>query len=152
MVKSCQVKKLELADMDAAARILRIAFDDRLPWLAGLHTPEEDRWFLRERVFSTCEIWGAFDGAKLDGFIAFREEWIDQLYVLPGSQGQGLGSALLEQARSTFPRLSVWTFQRNRQACEFYQSKGFILVRETDGLDNDVHEPDALYTWSYGAG
>ena len=137
--------------MEAAARILRVAFDDRLPWLGGLHTPEEDSRFLRERVFSACEIWGAFDATTLIGFIAFREGWIDHLYVVPSFQGQGLGSALLERARSTFPRLSLWTFQRNRQAREFYEAKGFMLVRETDGVDNEEHEPDALYTWSSAA-
>jgi putative acetyltransferase len=94
----------------------------------------------------------AIPRVSLKGFIAFREDWIDHLYVLPESQGQSVGSALLEQARSIFPRLFLWTFQRNRQARDFYASKGFVLVRETDGLDNNEHEPDALYTWSYGAG
>ena len=28
--------------MDAAAAVHRAAFDQALPWLAGLHTPEED--------------------------------------------------------------------------------------------------------------
>jgi putative acetyltransferase len=31
--------RLALEDMDAAARVHRAAFDDRLPWLSGLHTP-----------------------------------------------------------------------------------------------------------------
>ncbi len=73
--------------MDAAARVLRTAFDQALPWLAGLHTPEEDRWFFRKRVFKTCEVWGAFDGTGLIGVLAFRDRWIDQLYVLPNARG-----------------------------------------------------------------
>src|SRR6185437_14189007 len=56
---SMTLRRLELADMDAAARIHRAAFDRALPWLAGLHTPDEDRWFFRERVFRACEVWGA---------------------------------------------------------------------------------------------
>ena len=43
--------------MDAAARVLRRSFDHALPTLAGLHTPEEDRWFFRNRVFADCELW-----------------------------------------------------------------------------------------------
>jgi hypothetical protein len=50
------LRQLKLADMDAAARVHRTAFDRALPTLAGLHTPEEDRWFFRECVFSTCEV------------------------------------------------------------------------------------------------
>jgi hypothetical protein len=77
------LRRLELSDMDAAARIHRIAFDRALPALAGLHTKEEDRSFFRECVFVACELWGSFGTAGMTGMIAFRKDWIDQLYVLP---------------------------------------------------------------------
>ena len=101
------LRQLELADMDTAARILRTAFDDALPSLAGLHTPEEDQWFCRERVFKTCEVWGVFDSATMIGMLAFRESWIDQLYVLPKAQGRGVGTELLQVAQSSFDRLHL---------------------------------------------
>ena len=72
------IKQLELADMDAAAGVHRLAFDHALPWLIGLHTPEEDRWFYRERVFTGCQVHGAFEGGALAGIIAFRSDWIDE--------------------------------------------------------------------------
>ncbi|MET4067569.1 hypothetical protein ABID58_002358 [Bradyrhizobium sp. S3.2.6] len=78
------LRPLALADMGAAAQVHRIAFDQAMPWLTGLHTPEEDRWFYRERVFPTCRVWGRFDGDELGGIIAFRDGWIEQLYVRPG--------------------------------------------------------------------
>ena len=142
------LRPLQLADMDAAARLHRAAFDRALPWLAGLHTPQEDRWFFRERLFKTCELWGAFDDAALTGLIAFREDWIDQLYVLPNVQRRGTGSRLLQQAKDTFARLPLWTFQRNQPARRFYEARGFALVRETDGAGNEEREPDALYLWT----
>jgi hypothetical protein len=89
------LRKLKLADMDAAARVHRTAFDHASPTLAGLHTPQEDRWFFRERVFKTCEVWGAFDGDAMTGMLAFREDWIDQLYILPEVQERGLGTAVI---------------------------------------------------------
>jgi GNAT superfamily N-acetyltransferase len=140
--------RLELADMDTAALVLRTSFDQALPSLAGLHTPEEDRWFFRERVFKMCEVWGAFDNAVMIGIIAFRENWIDQLYVVPKAQGRGVGTELLQLARSSFDRLQLWTFQRNVQARRFYQARGFALVQETDGAGNEEKEPDALYLWT----
>jgi GNAT superfamily N-acetyltransferase len=142
------LRQLQLADMDAAARVHRAAFDRALPTLAGLHTPEEDRWFFRERVFKTCEIWGAFDRDAITGMLAFREDWIDQLYVLPEAQGRGLGTALLQVAQNAFDRLQLWTFQRNAQARRFYQARGFALIQETDGAQNEEKEPDALYLWT----
>ena len=79
--------------MDAAARVHRASFDHALPWLVGLHTPDEDRWFYREQMFAACTLWGAFDGETMSGVIAFRDDWIEQLYVLPDAQGRGIGGA-----------------------------------------------------------
>ena len=142
------IKQLELADMDAAAGVHRLAFDHALPWLIGLHTPEEDRWFYRERVFTGCQVHGAFEGGALAGIIAFRSDWIDQLYVLPEAQGCGVGSELLQVAKRAFDCLQLWTFQRNLSARRFYDARGFALVEETDGARNEEKEPDARYIWT----
>ena len=142
------LRQLKLDDMDAAARVVRTAFDQALPSLAGLHTPEEDQWFFRERVVETCEVWGAFDGAAMRGIIAFREGWIDQLYVLPTAQRRGVGKDLLQVAQNAFDRLQLWTFQRNAPARRFYEARGFALIQQTDGARNEEKEPDALYLWT----
>ena len=88
------LRKLDLAEMDVAAQVHRTAFDEALPWLTGRHTPQEDRWFFRERLFKTSQLWGAFESAQMLGIIAFREDWVDQLYVLPSSQQRGIGTRL----------------------------------------------------------
>ncbi len=142
------LRQLKLDDMDAAARVVRTAFDQALPSLAGLHTPEEDQWFFRERVFETCEVWGTFDGAAMRGIIAFREGWIDQLYVLPTAQRRGVGKDLLQVAQNAFGRLQLWTFQRNAPARRFYEARGFALIQQTDGARNEEKEPDVLYLWT----
>ena len=134
--------------MDAAARVHRTSFDHALPWLAGLHTSEEDRWFYRERMFKTCTLWGAFDDDRMTGLIAIHDDWIDQLYVLPEAQRRGVGSALLEAAKRASDRLQLWTFQRNGQARRFYQARGFAVVEQTDGAGNEEKEPDARYLWT----
>ena len=142
------LRKLELADMDVVARIHRVAFEDRLPSLPRLHTPEEDRSYYCERIFPACNIWGAVEEATIVGFIAFRRDWIDQFYVLSAAQGRGLGSALLQVAARENSRLYLWTFQSNELARRFYEARGFGLVNETDGSHNEEREPDALYLWS----
>lgn len=139
--------RLERSDMDAVAAVHRASFDDRLPWLAGLHTPEEDRAYFGRVVFDECEVWGTFDDATLVGFIAFRDDWIDQLYVLPAHQGQGVGSALLEVAQMRSSELNLWTFQRNAIARLFYERRGFVEAELTDGSRNEEREPDIRYIW-----
>jgi putative acetyltransferase len=141
------LRLLELNDMDQAAVVQRRSRDRALPWMKVLHTPEEDRWFFREHVFKTCQLWGYFEDGELAGFIAFREGWIDHLYVLPTSQRRGIGSALLQVAQRTKRNLNLWTFQRNTTARRFYKKHAFALIKETDGSGNEENEPDALYTW-----
>ena len=79
--------------------------------------------------------------------IAFRDDWIDQLYVLPDAQGRGTGSALLDVAMRAADRLGLWTFQRNAGARGFYEARGFKLIEQTDGARNEEKEPDVLYLW-----
>ena len=56
------------------------------------------------------------------GMIAFRDDWIDQFYVLPQAQRQGAGTALLGVAQSSLNRLNLWTFQRNERARFTYRA------------------------------
>ncbi|WP_082483315.1 GNAT family N-acetyltransferase [Rubellimicrobium mesophilum] len=142
-----KLRALELDDAKEAARVLRASFDERLPWLAGLHTPDEDVRFFRHQVLPGSQAYGAFDDVRLIGIIAFREGWIDHLYVLPNAQRRGIGAALLAVATSAWPDLSLWTFQRNVGARNFYERHGFIAVEETDGSLNEEKEPDVRYRW-----
>lgn len=141
------IRRLELVDMDAAAQVHRAAFDEALPWLVGLHTPDEDRWFYRERMFATCTLWGAFDREAMCGVIARHDDWIEQLYVLPDAQGRGIGGALLDIAGQNADQLQLWTFQRNARARRFYEARGFVPVEETNGSGNEEKQPDVRYLW-----
>lgn len=129
--------------MAACALIHRAAFDAALPWLAGLHTPDEDRAYFSGPVFDACEVWLAAEPPA--GFIAFREGWVDQLYISPSAQGQGVGPALLAKALEDGAKRRLWTFQRNARAQRFYERHGFTAERFTDGSGNDEREPDVLY-------
>lgn len=142
------LRQLALTDMGAAAQVHRIAFDQAMSWLLGLHTPAEDRWFYRERVFPTCRVWGRFNDDELTGIIAFSDGWIEQLYVLPAAHGRGIGTELLDVAKGACDRLELWTFQRNTPARRFYEARGFTLVEQTDGARNEEREPDARYVWT----
>ena len=150
LIGEITLARLGLEDMDGAARVHRAAFDERLPWLSGRHTSREDRDFFRTHVFNLCEVWGASGPEGLAGIVAFRDGWVDQLYVLPRTQGRGVGTKLLWVAKAAFPRLSLWTFQRNTGARRFYEGRGFVATEQTDGTGNEEKEPDVLYRWARG--
>ena len=139
------LRKLELIDMDAAALVHRAALLGAMPMFERFHTPEEDRRYFREIVFPNCEVWGAFDESVLIGIIAFRLNWVDQLYVVPGIQRRGVGTALLGIAGSAFSELYAWTFQRNTIARNFYESRGFTKIKETDGQTKNENRTFSIF-------
>jgi GNAT superfamily N-acetyltransferase len=118
-----------------------------MPHLPDLHTPEEDLAFIRDVVFPKCRVLAASVDGEIVGFCAFREGWIDHLYILPEYQGRGIGSALLTRAKEEFPHFQLWTFQRNNRVRHFYEARGFVLAELTDGQGNEEKEPDVRYVW-----
>ncbi len=57
-------------------------------------------------------------------------------------------SLLLKIATDASPVLNLWVFQQNDQAIRFCESRGFILVKKTEGKDNEERTPDARYRWA----
>nr|WP_207018150.1 GNAT family N-acetyltransferase [Roseococcus suduntuyensis] len=93
-------------------------------------------------------VWVADDEAGLPaGFAALTPGRLDHLYVAPGSQGRGLGDALLREVKLASPDgLTLHVFQRNAPARRFYERRGFRLIALRDGQENEEREPDAIYT------
>lgn len=141
------LRRASLADAGAIARLQRHVMRVSLPYLPELHTVEEDLWFFSERVLPENEVWVAEADGEVCGFIAFKPGWINHLYIHPEHQGRGLGHALLDKALADGTRRELWTFQQNSRARAFYEARGFVLVRLTDGEDNEEKTPDALYAW-----
>ena len=139
-------------DADELAAILRSAMRGAIPWLPELHTPEEDRRFLREVVLPETEVWVAESDGQLLGFTALGtrvgREFMEHLYVAPDHQRSGVGSELMNQAKARRPEgFRLWVFQGNQGARRFYERHGLRLVELTDGSGNEEREPDALYEW-----
>jgi GNAT superfamily N-acetyltransferase len=74
------------------------------------------------------------------------ESWIDQMAVAPAYTGTGIGTMLLAHALATLtPPVLLYTFQANLGARRFYERVGFVLIKFTDGADNEERCPDVLY-------
>ena len=101
-------------------------------------------------VFARMECWVAEAPDRgIVGLLVLDDDWVDQLYVLPSWQGQGVGSALLEHAKRLRPDgLQLWTFASNLAAGRFYQRHGFVAVEQTDGEHNEERAPDVRYVWA----
>jgi GNAT superfamily N-acetyltransferase len=104
-----EIMALTADHMQAAAAIRRVALWQRLPWLPDVHTPEEEEQYWRMHLLPNCSILGATLGNQLVGVIAYGDNWIEQLYVLPGFQGRGIGSSLLGCAKAEMNEIRLWT-------------------------------------------
>lgn len=113
-----------------------------MPWLATLHAQEEDLRFFSAEL-AEAEGWAAESDGAVVGFAIRRGGWLSQLYVLPGWQRRGVGTALLAAALEGGPEpVDLWAFARNEAALRFYRQHGFTEVERTDGSGNEELEPD----------
>jgi chorismate mutase len=115
--------------------------------------PVEDihRWF-DEQVGvdgpAGREVWVAERGGAIVGYLFLDPEWLDSLYVRPDLTGQGIGSVLLDLAKSLRPDgFGLWVFESNVRALRFYLRQGFVEKERTDGSENEEKSPDILMLW-----
>jgi ribosomal protein S18 acetylase RimI-like enzyme len=137
------------ATPDDAAEVSRIfvAARDEMTYLPRIE--DEHRSLLGGWFIERDEIWVSEEDGRILGFCGVQGEELSHLYVRPGGQNAGIGTALLEHAKGLRPqRLELWVFQKNDRARRFYERHGFRLVKLTDGADNMEKEPDALYEWT----
>lgn len=120
-----------------------------MPWLVSPHDELATRsWMQHVLLVEQC-VRVAQDGSRLLGFAAVTDMWLEQFYVDPDHQGQGVGRALLEDVKRLRPGgLRLHVFTRNAPARRFYQAHGFDLVEQSDGHDNEEREPDCTYAWT----
>ncbi|MDQ2738186.1 MAG: GNAT family N-acetyltransferase [Actinomycetota bacterium] len=120
-----------------------------MPWLVSPHDELATRWWMQQVLLTEQCVRVADCGSRLLGFAAVTDTWLEQLYVDPDHQGEGVGRALLEDAKRLRPGgLRLRVFTRNAPARRFYEAHGFDLVEQSDGHNNQEREPDCTYAWT----
>jgi GNAT superfamily N-acetyltransferase len=122
-------------ERDAILRIVNLAAE------AYRGVIPADRWRepympaseLDEEIAAGVAFWGYESGGELLGVMGIQEmrdvDLIRHAYVLPGRQGGGVGSALLEHLIGvSTQRVLVGTWASAEWAIRFYRRHGFELV------------------------
>jgi GNAT superfamily N-acetyltransferase len=117
-----------------------------------VHSDEAVRDWIRRHLIPAGRTMVAVVDGLVVGLLAVSEatdcSWIEQLYLLPARVGQGIGTRLLEFARSELPPpIRLYTFQCNQRARSFYERHGFKAITFGDGSGNEEKCPDILYEW-----
>lgn len=147
---------LRLAVEADAAEIAALFATSRrlLTFLPDLHTVEEDRIYVRDKVLRDFRVTVAERNGAIVGFMAELEGWIEHLYIDAAQLRSGVGSVLIADAQSRNEDLQLWCFANNLRGRAFYERMGFEAVKFTDGAGNEQKAPDILYRWEreFGSG
>ena len=142
-----EVRPVAASDLDAVADVFLAALAG-MTYLPELYTEQETRTFINEVLLPNNEVWVAIEDGDLVGFVGFGDGSLRHLWVLPRSQGQGVGTALLSVATDRCPAgLQLSVYQQKVGARRLYERHGFQLIEPRDGRDNEENEPDAVYVW-----
>ena len=137
-------------DAEAVATVLIESRRAFLPFAPSAHTEQDVRKWVRTNLLHTQEVTIWEEQGIVVAVLATCEEstasWINQLYVLPGWNGRGIGTKLLQHAHSRLSNpIHLYTFQENTGARRFYERNGYKAVQFTDGQGNEERCPDVLY-------
>jgi GNAT superfamily N-acetyltransferase len=135
------------SDAEAVAELYLRARKAAIPTIPmTAHSDDEVRAWIAEIVIPRTEVWLA-ESDGLVGLLVLEDDWVDQLYVEPGLTGRGIGTQLIELAKSRRPNgLRLWTFESNTGAQRFYERHQFHATDRTED-DNEEGVPDILYVW-----
>jgi GNAT superfamily N-acetyltransferase len=141
------IRRAVPADARAAADVYLAAFKATYDFPLA-HSDDQVRGWIRDQVVPRSEAWVADDDGRVVAILVLDDAGIDQLYVEPGWQGRGIGSRLVELAKSRRPAgLALYTFQVNDRARRFYEHHGFAVAALGDGSANEERQPDVRYEW-----
>ena len=114
----------------------------------GIHPDHEARAWVAAWDLSKFDVWVAEVGGELAGYARSDREWLDDLYVEPGAQGSGVGSALLDLVKTQRPAgFCLWVFESNEPARAFYRARDLVELERTDGAANEEKAPDIRMAW-----
>lgn len=145
-------RKAEKKDSEEISEIFLTSRKKFLSYAPLAHTDEEVRLWIRQTLVPSGGVTVAVAKGTIAGFLAVSHHgshgWVDHLYLAPSATGSGLGTALLELAKTQLPHpIRLWTFQENEGSRRFYRRHGFREIEFTDGSNNEEKTADVLMEW-----
>ena len=112
----------------------------------GPNSVDDHRRYFDEHTLAETRVHLALREETLVGFGAFTPGSVAQLYVHVDHLGQGIGTRLLELAKShSNGKLWLYTFVTNLNAQRFYERHGFDIVER--GFEPVMQLGDLRYEW-----
>jgi len=107
---------------------------------------ESNREDMKEKYIPMSETYAAKSDEEILGFISLMNEYVAAIFVKTEMQGMGVGTYLLNHAKSLRSSLQLKVFSKNMKSIDFYKAKGFAVIAEA--RDEDTGEDELVLQWN----
>ncbi|MBT6511238.1 MAG: GNAT family N-acetyltransferase [Rhodospirillaceae bacterium] len=116
-------------DIDDLTDILKQATRAAYTFMTWTYTDESFRDFMNDAFQGWDHVRVAEIGQNPVGFFSMDGNHVDQLFVRPNNQRQGIGRAMLDDIKRLHPKgFMLHTFQANTTARRLYEPHGMSAV------------------------
>ncbi|AQU82748.1 MAG: GNAT family N-acetyltransferase [Halomonas sp.] len=95
---------------------------------------------MRDVYIPASETFVFESGDQIVGFYSLYGNTLAAVFVSPGLQGKGIGSALIDDAKSRRECLQLTVYSDNAPSIHFYKKHGFISLGEQ--IDEQTGQPE----------
>lgn len=81
----------------------------------------------------------------VQGFVSMTGSYLAALFVIPESQGTGIGKALLEHVKERHPEITLNVYAKNEPSVLFYEKQGFRLIKKQ--TEEGTGEEEFVMKW-----
>jgi ribosomal protein S18 acetylase RimI-like enzyme len=146
------LRRAILTDAEAIAIVYLTSRKELVAFAPLVHSDEDIYLWVREELLLIEQVMVAEEDGVIIGVMSLvkKEEigLIKQLYILPTAVGRGIGTLMVEMAKSILGSpIQLYTFQENIRARQFYEGHGFRAIEFINGSDNEENCPAIRYEW-----
>ena len=101
-----RVRRASRHEAETAAEILLRSRHASVPAIPPLvHTEDDAKEHFSETIRQSADVWVVEADDAIAGVMLLNGNWVDQLYIDPDWTGQGLGSSLIDKAKTERPEI-----------------------------------------------
>ncbi|OTA19928.1 GNAT family N-acetyltransferase [Xenorhabdus beddingii] len=123
------IRSFTAADMDAVLSIWLAASIKAHDFVAAEFWQSQVK-NMRDIYLPASEVHVYVQDTHVVAFYALHENNLAAVFVSPDKQGQGIGKALVNDAKKRRKELTLSVYQKNLASYHFYLSQGFHVIRE----------------------
>lgn len=152
MTSKLLLRKATSLDANDIAKVYLASRKELVSFAPLVHTDESIYQWVNEVLLPNEQVIVAEESGIIIGMMSLIKDkdvgHIRQLYITPAAVGRGIGTLMLNLAKSLLNSpIQLYTFEKNIGARRFYERHGFQATGFNDGSGNEENCPAILYEW-----